>query len=93
MELSPLTAISPVDGRYGAKTWELRDIFSEYGLIRLRVLVEVRWLEKLAAHPGLPELQPLSEDARGTPRGHRGRVLRGRRRAGQGDRRAPPTTT
>jgi adenylosuccinate lyase len=64
MELSSLTAISPVDGRYGAKTQELRDIFSEYGLIRLRVLVEVRWLEKLAAHPGLPELQRLSDDAR-----------------------------
>jgi adenylosuccinate lyase len=64
MELSSLTAISPVDGRYGAKTEELRDIFSEFGLIRLRVLVEVRWLEKLAAHPGLPELQRLSDDAR-----------------------------
>jgi len=64
MELSSLTAISPVDGRYGAKTQDLRDIFSEYGLIRLRVLVEVRWLEKLAAHPGLPELQRLSDDAR-----------------------------
>ncbi|MBW2273655.1 MAG: adenylosuccinate lyase [Deltaproteobacteria bacterium] len=64
MELSALTAISPVDGRYGSKIRELRDIFSEYGLIRLRVLVEVRWLEKLAAHPGLPELEPLSDDAR-----------------------------
>ena len=64
MELSSLTAISPVDGRYGAKTKKLRASCSEYGLIRLRVLVEVRWIEKLAAHPGLPELKPLSADAR-----------------------------
>jgi len=64
MELSPLTAISPVDGRYAAKTAELRPIFSEYGLIRHRVLVEVRWLQKLAEHPGIPEVPPFSEHAR-----------------------------
>ena len=40
--LSTLTAVSPIDGRYGSKTSQLRDIFSEYGLIRFRVLVEVR---------------------------------------------------
>jgi adenylosuccinate lyase len=44
MELSSLTAVSPVDGRYGSKTVDLRTIFSEYGLIRHRVLVEIRWL-------------------------------------------------
>ena len=43
MDLSQLTAISPVDGRYGSKTAALRPIFSEFGLIRHRVLVEVRW--------------------------------------------------
>ena len=64
MELSPLTAISPVDGRYASKTAELRPIFSEYGLIRHRVLVEVRWLQKLAEHPGIPEVSPFSEHAR-----------------------------
>ncbi len=52
MELTQLTAISPVDGRYGQKTETLRPIFSEYGLIRHRVIVEVRWLQALAAHEG-----------------------------------------
>jgi len=63
MELSSLTAISPVDGRYGSKTAELRAIFSEYGLMRHRVLVEVRWLQALAAHPGIAEVPALSEAA------------------------------
>ncbi len=63
MELSALTAISPVDGRYGSKTAGLRDIFSEYGLIRFRVEVEVRWLQKLAAHPQIPEVPALSTAA------------------------------
>jgi len=63
MELSALTAISPVDGRYGSKTADLRDIFSEYGLIRFRVEVEVRWLQKLAAHPQIPEVPALSTAA------------------------------
>ncbi len=49
MQLSALTAISPVDGRYGSKTEELRPIFSEFGLVKYRVTVEVRWLQKLAA--------------------------------------------
>ena len=52
MDLSELTALSPIDGRYGVKTAALRPIFSEYGLIRLRALVEVRWLQALADHPG-----------------------------------------
>ncbi|MDX5333091.1 MAG: adenylosuccinate lyase [Gammaproteobacteria bacterium] len=63
MELSSLTAISPVDGRYGSKTEALRPIFSEYGLIRHRVLVEVRWLQALAACPEVIEVAPLSEHA------------------------------
>ncbi len=63
MELTPLTAISPVDGRYGSKTESLRPIFSEYGLIRHRVLVEVRWLQALAAHPGIPEVPAFSDHA------------------------------
>jgi len=63
MELSTLTAVSPVDGRYGSKTADLRPIFSEYGLIRHRVAVEVRWLKALAAHPDIPEVPPLSGHA------------------------------
>ncbi len=47
MELSSLTAVSPVDGRYGDKVSALRGIFSEYGLLKFRVQVEVRWLQKL----------------------------------------------
>ena len=64
MELSTLTAISPVDGRYGGKTAALRAIFSEYGLIRYRVLVEVRWLQALAADEEIAEVPALSEQAR-----------------------------
>ncbi|RKS87229.1 adenylosuccinate lyase [Orbus hercynius] len=48
MELSALTALSPIDGRYGDKTKALRPIFSEYGLLKYRVEVEIRWLQKLA---------------------------------------------
>jgi adenylosuccinate lyase len=63
MQLSSLTAVSPVDGRYGSKTASLRSIFSEYGLIRFRVQVEVRWLQCLAAHPQVPEIGPFSDEA------------------------------
>ncbi|MBY4677870.1 adenylosuccinate lyase [Marinobacterium arenosum] len=63
MELSALTAISPVDGRYGSKTADLRPVFSEFGLIRARVTVEVRWLQKLAAHPQITEVPALSDAA------------------------------
>jgi adenylosuccinate lyase len=58
-----LTAISPIDGRYADKVEALRPIFSEYGLIRFRVLVEVRWLQALAAHPLIPEVAPFSAEA------------------------------
>ena len=51
MEFSSLTAISPVDGRYANKVEGLRRLLSEFGLIRHRVEVEVRWLEALAANP------------------------------------------
>ena len=60
MELTALTAISPIDGRYAEKTVELRPLFSEYGLIHYRVLVEVRWLQALSRHDGIPEVPPLS---------------------------------
>ncbi len=60
MKVSPLRAISPADGRYAAKAESLRDILSEYGLIRYRVLVEVRWLQCLADDPSIAELEPLS---------------------------------
>jgi adenylosuccinate lyase len=63
MQLSSLTAVSPVDGRYASKTSALRPIFSEYGLIRFRVMVEVRWLQRLAAHPGISEVAPFSAQA------------------------------
>ncbi len=63
MELSTLTAISPVDGRYGDKCADLRLIFSEFGLIRHRVAVEVRWLQALARHPGITEVPELGEHA------------------------------
>ncbi len=63
MELSALTAVSPIDGRYGDKTRDLREVFSEFGLIKRRVLVEVRWLQQLAAHPDIPEVQALSGSA------------------------------
>ncbi|WP_150913036.1 adenylosuccinate lyase [Marinobacter halotolerans] len=61
--LSTLTAISPVDGRYGSKVSVFREIFSEYGLIRNRVTVEIRWLQKLAAHPQVTEVPAFSDEA------------------------------
>ncbi|MEI6896971.1 MAG: adenylosuccinate lyase [Psychromonas sp.] len=63
MELSGLTAVSPVDGRYGSKTAILRDIFSEFGLIKFRVQVEVRWLQKLAQTDGIAEVPAFSDAA------------------------------
>lgn len=66
MDLSRLSAISPVDGRYAEKTAELRQIFSEFGLIRHRVLIEIRWYQHLAAETSIAELPPLSKKIRGT---------------------------
>ena len=66
MELSALSAISPVDGRYGSKVKSLRPIFSEFGLIKYRVTVEVRWLQKLAATSEIAEVPAFSADATAT---------------------------
>ncbi|WP_306524132.1 adenylosuccinate lyase [Rheinheimera sp.] len=63
MELNALTAISPVDGRYGSRTDELRHIFSEFGLIKYRVTVEVRWLQQMAGIAGIAEVPTLSAEA------------------------------
>lgn len=63
MQLSALTALSPIDGRYQDKTTVLRTIFSEFGLLKFRVTVEVRWLQKLAANPQITEVPPLSKKA------------------------------
>ncbi len=58
-----LLALSPLDGRYAGKVDALRPIFSEYGLIKARVKVEVEWLLALAAEPGIAELAPFSDGA------------------------------
>ena len=63
MPLSSLTAISPIDGRYHGSTAELRDIFSEYGLIRFRAQVEIRWLQAFAACPAILEAPGFSAAA------------------------------
>ncbi|UJF19876.1 adenylosuccinate lyase [Vibrio sp. SS-MA-C1-2] len=63
MELSALTAVSPIDGRYGSKTAQLRHIFSEFGLLKYRTIVEIRWLQKLAECDQISEVPTLSEDA------------------------------
>ncbi|MCY0963904.1 adenylosuccinate lyase [Parathalassolituus penaei] len=63
MELSALSAISPIDGRYGSKTTALRPVFSEFGLIRARVEVEIRWLQRLAAHEAITEVPAFSAEA------------------------------
>ncbi|QJR14447.1 adenylosuccinate lyase [Usitatibacter palustris] len=59
---SPLTALSPLDGRYSAKTRPLQDHFSEFALMRCRVRVEVEWLKALAADPGFKALAPFSAE-------------------------------
>ena len=95
LELSDLTAISPVDGRYGGKVQILRACFSEYALVRARVIVEVRWLQRLAAIPEVTEVPPLSDDANAflefldefsprTPRGEEGGTHHQPRRQGGG---------
>ena len=57
---SPLTALSPLDGRYSARTRPLQDHFSEFALMRNRVRVEIEWLKALAADPGFGALAPFS---------------------------------
>jgi adenylosuccinate lyase len=61
MSLNSLTALSPVDGRYANRCAELRALFSESGLVRTRVRVEIAWLQALAAHPGITEMQGLTK--------------------------------
>ncbi|MWQ84330.1 adenylosuccinate lyase [Glaesserella parasuis] len=65
MKLTALTALSPIDGRYQDKATALRPIFSEFGLLKFRVTVEVRWLQKLASHAQINEVSVLSKDANG----------------------------
>lgn len=61
MQLNPLTAISPIDGRYSDKTEALRPLCSEYGLFHFRVLIEIRWLQTLANHPNIKEIPVFSK--------------------------------
>jgi adenylosuccinate lyase len=63
MTLSALTALSPLDGRYHGKVESLRGFFSEYGLIRYRVLIEIEWFKALSNEAGIKELPPLSPAA------------------------------
>lgn len=63
MTHSTLTAISPIDGRYASKTDSLRPIFSEFGLIKYRVTVEVRWLQMLSNHADIAEVPAFDKDA------------------------------
>jgi len=62
MQLSSLTAVSPIDGRYGSKVIDFRSVYSEFGLIRFRVEVEIRWLQSLAQHPEIIELPAFSAE-------------------------------
>jgi len=61
MNLTPLNALSPLDGRYHGKVAALSEYFSEYALIRYRVQVEVEWLKALAAEPAIAEVPPFSK--------------------------------
>src|SRR6185312_4900816 len=64
MQLDSLTALSPLDGRYAAKVDALRPIFSEYGLMHRRVVVEIAWLIALSDEAGIAELPPFAAAAR-----------------------------
>jgi adenylosuccinate lyase len=61
MNLTPLLALSPLDGRYAGQVEPLRALFSEYGLMKFRIKVELEWLKMLAAEPGIEEVKPFSE--------------------------------
>ena len=93
MPLSPLTALSPLDGRYHDKLSPLRDTFSELALIRNRVAVEVEWLKALAREPAIAEVPPFSPRRGGSARRARGPLLRSRRRGRQAHRGRRSTTT
>ena len=62
LELGSLTAVSPIDGRYARATTPLRNICSEYGMIRFRVLVEVRWLQRLSLNKQVAEVPTFSDE-------------------------------
>ena len=64
MELNTLSAVTPIDGRYSKATLELREIFSEYGLIRCRAIVEITWLIRLADCDELADIPTLSNEGR-----------------------------
>lgn len=66
MQLQPLTAITPIDGRYHSKTEALSPVFSEYGLIKARVIVEIRWLQQLSSIARVREVPKLSKAAHAT---------------------------
>ncbi|MYB35757.1 MAG: adenylosuccinate lyase, partial [Gammaproteobacteria bacterium] len=59
--LNPLNAISPLDGRYHSKVDALRPLFSEFGLIKARVKIEIEWLIHLSRQPELPEIAEFSD--------------------------------
>lgn len=63
MKFSELTAISPIDGRYQEKVTDLQPIFSEFGLMRFRILVEIRWLQALVTETKIEELKPFTKAA------------------------------
>lgn len=69
MQIDTLTAVSPIDGRYASKCREFGEVFSEYGLMRRRVLVECAWLETLCDAKGIRECKPLSAAERKALRG------------------------
>ena len=63
MTFDTLTSISPIDGRYGDKTGPLKSIFSEFGLIKYRVLVEVRWLQAISMNSQISEVPEFSPES------------------------------
>ena len=64
MEPHPLTALSPLDGRYADKLAALQPLFSEYGLIHHRLIVEIQWLQQLSQLPSIKEVPDFSKDAK-----------------------------
>ncbi len=68
MEIDSLLAVSPIDGRYADKCAEFREVFSEYGLIKRRVVVECKWLATLAAEKGIPECRLTAAQAKAVAR-------------------------
>lgn len=62
MTLNTLTALSPIDGRYSSKTDPLRNVFSEFGLIRFRLMAEIAWLKALANESSIEEIAPFDAD-------------------------------